>query len=198
MYNPVTGMVMVENNTFKTVRNLMLEIKTYDMSGKSSLMTQVFVEVQPSSVKNFIPIKGAIEKLQKEKGVFLSLRLLDTDKQIVSDNFYWLPNQEGKYEGLSEMKQAKPMVTAKEVTAGKITVSISNPADGPVSFFNRISLVNAGTGKRILPVFYSDNYLSVLPGETKSVELSFAEQNKDNRFITVQSWNGEEQHIAIK
>ena len=42
MYNPVTGMVMVENNGFKTRRDLMLEITTFDMEGKGTLLTQVF------------------------------------------------------------------------------------------------------------------------------------------------------------
>ncbi len=42
-----------------------------------------------------------------EKGVFLSLKLMDTGKNIISDNFYWLPNEAGKYEGLTQIKSAK-------------------------------------------------------------------------------------------
>lgn len=199
MYNPVTGMVMVQNNTFKIVRNLMLEISTYDMEGKGTLMTQVFVEVGPSVVKNFIPVKSAVDQLKKEKGVFLSLRLKDEDKKIVSDNLYWLPNAEDKHTGLQQMKSSKAGVVAKRLAADKISVTITNPADGPVAFFNRVSLVNADTKKRILPVFYSDNYVSVLPGESQTIEMDYTFAGGATKLlVSLHGWNAVEQLIEIK
>lgn len=57
MYNPVTGMVSVVNNTFETKRDLMLAARIIDMNGTDSLLTQMFVEVQPASVKGFLPLK---------------------------------------------------------------------------------------------------------------------------------------------
>ena len=66
------------------------------------------------------------------------------------------------YSGLNELKPAKLVATAKQAKAGQIEVTLTNPANGPVNFFNRISLVDAGTKKRILPVFYDDNYFSVV------------------------------------
>jgi hypothetical protein len=199
MYNPVTGMVMVENNGFKTVRDLMLEITILDMEGKANLLTQVFIEIQPTSVKNFIPIKETIETLRKDKGVFLSLRLKDVNKKMVSDNFYWLPNKDEKYIGMQEMKMAAATISARQQEQGKITVTISNPANGPVSFFNRISLVNPDTKKRILPVFYSNNYVSVLPGETKTIALEYTPSATNARpQVSLQGWNTAEQLIDIK
>ncbi|MDB5278309.1 MAG: glycoside hydrolase family 2 sugar binding [Ferruginibacter sp.] len=199
MYNPVTGMVMIENNGFKIVRDLMLEIKTYNMEGKGNLLTQVFAEAQPTSVKNYIPIKETIDGLRKEKGMFLSLRLLDKNQQIVSDNFYWLPNNEEKYSGLQQIKPAAATIDAKQQGADKIAVTISNPANGPVSFFNRISLVNPATKKRILPVFYSDNYISVLPGETKTITLEYTSSASNaNPQVSLQGWNTAEQLVDVK
>lgn len=196
MYDPVSGMVMVANNSFNTVRDLMLEITTYNMEGKGSLMTQVFVEAGPASVKNYIPAKDAIERLRKDKGVFLSLRLLDTAKNIVSNNFYWLPNKEEKYEGLGEMKAAKVSMNAREVAKGKIEVKIVAPKDGPVAFFNRVSLVDSNTKKRILPAFYTDNYFSVLPGESKTVIIDYTPSINSSALVSLQGWNVEEQLVG--
>jgi hypothetical protein len=177
----------------------MLEIKTYDMEGKGSLLTQVFAEAQPTSVKNYIPIKETIDGLRKEKGMFLSLRLLDKNKKIVSDNFYWLPNSDEKYTGLQQIKTAAATMQAKREGADKIVVIITNPANGPVSFFNRVSLLNPGTKKRILPVFYSDNYVSVLPGETKTITLEYTpDKTNTNLQVSLQGWNTAEQLIEIK
>jgi hypothetical protein len=118
---------------------------------------------------------------------------------MVSDNFYWLPNKDEKYIGMQEMKMAAATISARQQEQGKITVTISNPANGPVSFFNRISLVNPDTKKRILPVFYSNNYVSVLPGETKTIALEYTPSATNARpQVSLQGWNTAEQLIDIK
>ena len=71
MYNPVTGMVMIINNGFETLRNCMLEVKTYNMEGKESLITKVFVEAGPTGVQQYLPVKKEIDGLGKQDGVFL-------------------------------------------------------------------------------------------------------------------------------
>ncbi len=199
MYNPVSGMVMIENNTFKTKHNLVMEIKTFDMDGKESVLSKMPAEAASSSVKSIVGIKAEIDKLRKDKGIFLSLRLFDNDKKMISDNFYWLPNAEEKYEGLQKMKPAKALVTARQMAAGKIEVTIANPANASVAFFNRISVVNAQSKKRILPVFYSDNYLSVLPGESKIVVIDYTPSSTNkNVLVSLKGWNADEQFIIIK
>jgi len=199
MYNPVTGMVMVENNTFKTTGKLSMEATTFDMDGKGSLLTKSSIEVAPTSVKSFATIKDEIEKLRRDKGIFLSLQLRDKNNKIVSDNFYWLPNGADKYEGLQKMKPAKVVAKARRVSPGKIEVIVTNPADVPVAFFNRISLVNAQSKKRILPVFYSDNYLSVLPGESKTVIIDYTpSSNHSDLLVSLKGWNLDEHFIRIK
>lgn len=191
--------VHVENNTFKIKRNMAMEIKTFDMNGKGTLLTKMPAEAAPSSVKSFVVIKDEIEKLRKDKGVFLSLRLTDANKNIISDNFYWLPNVEEKYEGLQQMKPAEAVVKARKIAADRIEVTITNPAGGPVAFFNRISLINAESKKRTLPVFYSDNYLSVLPGESKTIVMGYTPSSTNsNLLVSMKGWNTDEQFISIK
>ncbi len=68
---------------------------------------------------------------------------------------------------------AKPMapatlkVKATQTGKGKIMVTLTNAVNNPVAFFNRITLLDAKTKTRVLPVFYSDNYFSVIPGAEK-------------------------------
>ena len=82
---------------------------------------------------------------------------------------------------------------------GKVHVIITDPAGGPVSFFNRISVVDAKSKKRLLPVFYSDNYLSIRPGEMKTVEIDYSSiQSTDPKIITVEGWHAAEIEIPLK
>jgi hypothetical protein len=97
------------------------------------------------------------------------------------------------------MSAAKVTITAQKAGPDSIAVKISNPANGPVAFFNRVSLIDSQTKKRILPVFYNDNYVSVLPGEDKVVTISGSMVGKSsNAAVTVYGWNVPEQIINIK
>jgi len=67
-----------------------------------------------------------------------------------------------------------------------------------VAFFNRISLLDPATGKRVLPVFYSDNYISVLPGESRTIELEYIPvAGAQAPVVSVRGWNVEEKFYPI-
>jgi hypothetical protein len=191
MYNPVNGMVMLVNNTFKAKRSVMLVVKAYNMAGKDSLLTQVFVDIVPTATKKILSVKKTIEEMGAKEGVFLSLQLLDTEKKIIADNLYWMPDAKGEFTGLQKMKTNGLISTAKYLQSGKVEVTLSNPQNKVLAFFNRISLVDANTKSRILPAFYSDNYISVLPGQQKKIIIDYnpALFGK-NLMIDVAGWNG--------
>jgi hypothetical protein len=133
-----------------------------------------------------------------KEGLFLSARLRNKDQQIIDDNLYWFPDSTGNYSGLQKMQAAKVQIVAQKAGPDSIRVKISNPANGPVAFFSRVSLVDSKTKKRILPVFYNDNYVSVLPGEEKVVTISGdAIGRSGNAVVTVSGWNVSEQTINI-
>jgi mannosylglycoprotein endo-beta-mannosidase len=199
MYNPVSGMVSVVNNTFETKRDLMLAVRVIDMKGRDSLLTQMFVEAQPSSVKGFLPMKPVVDQWAKEKGVFLCLQVLDKNQKKLSENIYWLADEHGNYSGLQDIAQAKLSTTARKVSQGKIEVTLSNSGQAPMAFFNRLSLVDPDTHKRILPVFYSDNYISVLPGDKRTIVLDYQPKtNGQMPLVSIAGWNLAEQFITVK
>lgn len=198
MFDPAEGMVMIVNNGFRFRRNMMLEVKTYDMKGKEKLLTQVYEEIGPSTVRKYVNIGRQLSRLGKMEGIFLSLRLVDKQKQPISENFYWLPDSAGNYSGLQHIAPAKLNIEARQTGPGKISVTLSNAADHPVAFFNRISLIDPRSGKRILPVFYSDNYVSVVPGGSKTIILEYQSSNGVIPLVSVKGWNVEETREATE
>ncbi|MCJ8209826.1 glycosyl hydrolase [Mucilaginibacter sp. RS28] len=197
-YNPVTGMVSVVNNTFDTKRDLMLIVRATDMNGRDSLLTQIFVEAAPSSMKNFLPMKAAVDKFAKEEGVFLTLQIKDVNQKLISENIYWLPDEQGNYSGLKKMPASAVKITSKRIAPGKVEVTLTNPKNAPVAFFNRLSIVNADNHQRLLPTFYSDNYISVLPGSQKSVVIEYpSSQSSSQVLLSVSGWNLKEQLLKI-
>lgn len=198
MCNPVDGMVMIVNNTFEPIRDLMLRIETYDMAGNDSLITQVFTYVEPTTAKKILSVKEAIDQIGGKEGVFLNLKLLNTSQEVLSENFYWFPDASGKHSGLIKLKPRELDVRARLIEKGKCEVELTNPSGNPVAFFNRISLVDAGSKKRILPAFYSDNYVSVMPGSTKSIVLEYEGELHGEALISVKGWNAVETFVEIE
>ncbi|AMJ65137.1 glycoside hydrolase family 2 protein [Hymenobacter sp. PAMC 26628] len=196
MYNPVDSMVMIANNSFAVQRDLMLVVDAYDLAGKKTNITQVIVEINPSMAKSYLPIGPVVRRLGKQQGMFLSLQLQDLNKKVVSSNFYWLPDAKGEYSGLKSMAKTTVKVAAKQLAKNKISVTLTNPANAPVAFFNRLALVNPSTQQRLLPVFYSDNYVSVLPGESTTVVMDYT-PGGPTPLVSVEGWNVEKQLLPV-
>jgi mannosylglycoprotein endo-beta-mannosidase len=195
MCNPTNGMVTIVNNSFEEQRNMMLVVKFYEISGKDSFVTQVFTYVEPSSVKPILSVKELMNKLAKDNGVFLSLQLLNEKKQVISDNFYWWPDEIGRYTGLKGLAPAALKVKATQAGKGKIEVTLTNPVNNPVAFFNRVTLLDAKKKERVLPVFYSDNYFSVVPGSEKKIMIEY--DATITPVISVEGWNVSPQEIPV-
>jgi mannosylglycoprotein endo-beta-mannosidase len=110
-----------------------------------------------------------------------------------------LPDSSGKYSGLQTIKQAQIKAKIRNISEGKVEVFISNPVNGPIAFFNRVSLIDVKSKKRILPVFYSDNYISVLPGESKTVTLEYSPSIvKEKASISIKGWNVKEMLLPVR
>lgn len=199
MYNPVDGMIMIANNTYRYYRNVMVVVKTYDETGKALPVYQQLADIDPATVMNCQVVRRGIDDRSAEKGIFLSLKLMASKDKVISENLYWLPDSTGNYTMLQNMPQANIRANALKSEEGKLIVNLSNGADNPIAFFMRLSLVNARTHERLLPVFYSDNYISIEPDEEKNIEIEFPENiNLDESNVRIEGWNVKNRYIKIE
>lgn len=199
MFNPADNGVYILNNGYGTARNMMLEVKACTMEGKVTLLTRTITQAVAQHPKLLLSMRQALEKLSAEKGMLLSLRLLDLQKNIISENVYWLPDEKDQYSGLANMPGSKLKAKAhwEKIAAGKrrIAVVLSNPIDAPPAFFNRLSLVDDENKQRILPTFYSENYVTLFPGTNKTIYIDSPNitNNEENgakqKAISIEGWN---------
>ncbi|MES2810535.1 MAG: glycoside hydrolase family 2 TIM barrel-domain containing protein [Bacteroidota bacterium] len=197
MYNPVDSAVSIVNNTFAKLRNITATVKLYNINGDVKPITTLVKELPASGVISLLSVKKEIAESAAEKGAFLALRLTDATKKTISDNVYWLADKKGEYSGLNEMPASKLRITTKRLSKTKIAVTLTNSKAAPIAFFNRVSLIAPKTGERVLPTFYSDNYVSILPGEQKTVVVDY-DVPVMNPKIAVRGWNMGERVVAVK
>jgi hypothetical protein len=123
---------------------------------------------------------------------FLKLSLTEGGKPV-TDNIYWLTTKPKDFSGLTTLPRTKPDIkTALHKTTDGYAATVSLHAADRISFFNRIKVFDRQTGKRILPVHYSDNYITLMPGDTRTVTLDVRTSLPQNRIeIAVDSWTAD-------
>ena len=79
----------------------------------------------------------------------------------------------------------------------KVEVQITN-SGAAVSLENKLTLLSAANGSRILPAYFSDNYVSLLPGESRTVSVEYpAGAAKGSAEIALRGWNSVPQTVAV-
>jgi len=113
---------------------------------------------------------------------FIRLSLTDEKGGLVSDNFYWRSDKGNDYTALNTLPAVTPAVASHLTHEGGrsvIEATISNPGvlaagtRSAVAFAVRVQAVRAGDGRRLLPALQDDNYFTLLPGESKTIRISF-------------------------
>jgi hypothetical protein len=140
-----------------------------------------------------------LEKIANGHAVLVKLDVTDASGKPITDNFYWWAKQESTLQELGKLGEANLTTTASAGVAGDervVTVKIKN--DGAVpAVLVKLTLTNAASGERILPAYYSENYVSLLPGEERAITVQFP-AGSDKPSIGLRGWNLASSSIAVK
>jgi exo-1,4-beta-D-glucosaminidase len=148
---------------------------------------------------------------------FLSLRLLDATGTLIVNNFYWLSMQPDildyetkvkpweyytpsrEYADLTLLNSLPPAdvgVTCRTEKGGRVAVDLANHGD-KIAFFIELLLIDENTGEPVVPVFWQDNYVSLLPREARTVTVEFAASSKDPFALIIRGWNIDSQRHPL-
>jgi hypothetical protein len=152
----------VINQTLSDQKDFFVIVELFDIHGKLLSSEQYPESFQANSVS---VLKKVGTKEIREEVFFLRLRLKDKEGQLNDGNFYWLAKPGKSYEKLNELK---PVVLQMEYR--KNVALITNPTN-ETAFFIRLKVFDGKSGELALPVFMSDNYFSLLPGEKKEIAI---------------------------
>jgi len=193
-WNSDSEQIRVSNTSGEPALNLKADLWIYNLDGAEKLHQQAKLDVKPFEVVTCFNL-NSVEGVSATH--FLRLRLTDSAGKIVSENFYWKGVDPLNYFGLSEMKPVEltvstpvPQVLPDGMT--RLTTDITNPAgSGTVAFAIRPKPVRPGTGEQVLPVFMSDGYFSLIPGETKRITIDYfpASCGGETPKLEVECWN---------
>ena len=132
--------------------------------------------------------------------MLVKLELRTSSGEIVSDNLYWLGAESSSLRHLNRLAASSLSLTANSTRAGDeihLRVALKNTGT-VVSLENKLTLMNAADGSRILPAYYTDNYVSLLPGESREIEIDYPAKSASGAAqIAVRGWNLASQTVPV-
>ena len=189
------------NTTNAALAGATVVADVYSLDNKSLLHQQAAVQNAPSDATTKT-IHLDLAPLLANGVVLVKLQLKSAGSEVLSQNLYWLAAKSSDYRALDKLPPAN--VTATATLSGgangedHIIIHLTNSGSS-VALENKLTLLKAGDGARILPAYYSDNYVSLLPGETRQIEVSYpasAAQGSRPEF-TLRGWNLASRTLAV-
>lgn len=181
--------ICIVNQTLFAADNLTAEAHLFDLRGNPLSTGEFPVSVSPNSVR----IAGKPDFRKKpEEFCFLRLLLKDSKGEILDENLYWLANPATGYRDLEKLSPAPLQIEVEKMNDGKSLVSVKNTGK-ETAFFIRLKITPENSDQLVLPVFFSDNYLTLFPGEQKQikVDLSALSEEAKGKSLVMKSeaWN---------
>lgn len=190
--NEKDGTIQIINNLSERFIGGKALLVVYNFNGSVSYKNRFDVTALPSVATSL----GKVNWPDSLSSVhFIKLELRNSKGDLVSDNFYWRalsanPDDLKALETLPIVKLDTKIVRHDADGKCFLSMTLHNP-QSTVAMMAHLQLRRKSTNKRVLPVYYSDNYISLVPGETKAVtiEANLQDLNGDKPVVFVDGWN---------
>lgn len=150
---------------------------------------------------------------------FVELELASADGTPISRNVYWLPTQADVLDwprsnwyltpvtryadltALQSLPQATSQVHASVRHAGPddvLTVTLAvPPASAAVALFQHVRITRSAQGDTVVPIRWSDNDVTLWPGESITLTAHYASQGATSPVVEVSGWNVPTQRVPV-
>jgi hypothetical protein len=184
--------IIVVNNPAAGLNGATVTAAIYAPDGKLLHKTSQAVSVGGGAISAPMDM-GVNDALSAHKLVIVRLALTDAGGQELSHNVYWQGVDDAAMNGLNALPATA--VSVKAATKAKsVAVTLTNPSNVPV-LETKLTLLDA-RGARILPAYYSDNYVSLMPGETRTVTIDY--DGGTPASIAVRGWNAKPGNAPVR
>lgn len=214
-YNYGNGKVCITNNTKQRSNNLHAEINLIPFGLKDEILVKKKLSLDSDETIN-ISLPEITNNF--DTTYFIDLKLYNYKNEIVSSNFYtlstkpiildysqnkWYVTPIKQYDDLTKLDQLSKteVVVSKKLLRKngqtKLVLNIENPSS-IIAFQIELNLFNKLNDEVIIPTYWDDNYITLLPHENRNLTCSLSNDGLDNIYLKVRGWNVKEMKINIK
>jgi exo-1,4-beta-D-glucosaminidase len=193
--------ICVINSFYQSFEDLKVTAKIYnlDMTEKYSKVATVSISPDSSNKVFTIDWPTGLSKTH-----FLKLELEDKSRNLVSSNFYWLstgPDDSADFSDLETLPQVDLDVSysvEKKGDACAVYVDLKNPSSS-LAFAINPKIKKSVSGDLVLPIYWQDNYFSILPGRSQRVKVEFDVKDLagEKTSLIIGGWNIKDKKMTI-
>lgn len=208
-YNYGRNGIDVMNNTGHGAGSLTADISVLNFNLQPVLQKTIQVSSLPErTTKHIFQLPDGMDL---SKTYFVDLELHNQNGELVSTNFYalstqkdklipsestWFVTPESQYADLTMLQQLSDVqvnVTSHFYQRGDTTfakVTVKNPTPH-LAFMIHLHFRKKKSGESVVPIFWDDNYFSLLPGEERTITVYCHTEDLEGQQpkITVGGWN---------
>ena len=185
---PDFGLAVV-NTTLQKRSNLILRARVISVDNRLLAQREDRLDAGANAVTTLKSLDLS-PLLERESLVLVALMLDDATGMRLSENVYWQGRDEASDQRLNELPTQPVDVNAqasRQDGETVLSVDLGNSGDIPALEVKLTALDEKGN--RVLPVYYSDNYITVLPRERRCVEIRCPKQGAACTRLAIRGWN---------
>jgi exo-1,4-beta-D-glucosaminidase len=211
--------IVVVNSVYQKFTGLSVIAHLYDDSLYERFSKQTKTDVEADGVAKVLTLP--VEAFSPASSVyFVKLELQTSDGKTASTNFYWLSAKKNVYEWAKTTYKYTPVSSYEDFTAlqnlpkvklevnearatapdgSAVQVIVKNPSDH-LAFQVRFGIQKRGQTEEILPVFWDDNYIELMPGESREITARYLPISDISGplELTIAGWNIDTTTISLK
>jgi exo-1,4-beta-D-glucosaminidase len=213
LYNYGENSVFIVND-FHTQKNVQISIRLFDIKSCERFSKVLNILAPPDSSTFVMKLP---EDCVLGSTYFLDLRLAESGGEAIGSNFYWLSDKKdvldydakvGDFGFYTPSKEFADFTSLANLPFPRIdatesyiedsedriyTVSLVND-NQEIAFFLVLDLVEKNKRETLTPVFWSDNYFSLMPFESRTItgKVKKSQLSQGQYEVRIQGWNKNE------
>jgi exo-1,4-beta-D-glucosaminidase len=211
LYTTDDHSIWIVSSQYSDANGLKLTAKVFNVDMSEKFSKEVMLDAAADSTNKIFELPQLPDL---SPTYFLDLRLQDNTGKLIGSNFYWLSTKPetldwekstwyrtptasyADYTRLGQLPRAKLQVTSHTEYKGQeaIThVTLTNPGE-TLAFFLRLKVNKGQGGPEVLPVLWTDNYISLLPGEKRELAATYpvSALGAAKPVLAMHGWNTED------
>jgi exo-1,4-beta-D-glucosaminidase len=201
--------IVVVNSTYHPVEGLQATIDVHGVRWNELYHTAMAVNAPSDSSQQIVRLPGSLYN-GTDRIFLIDLTLSDSAGHVVSRNFYWVPytlttfdwgaseytyTPAERYPDLTALAHLPPATVSSTAEihttpqGREIELHLDNRS-GALAF-QVAAAVRTSSGGLIAPVYWSDNWIELDPGESRTLTAKLPDDAPANPVVKVEGWNVE-------
>ncbi len=215
-YSYDTRAIMAVNHTLKDERGLQALIRVRNLDGSVAFERRLKDISVPGNATRQVAVLPALDKVSST--YFIELELDRTGGASLSRNVYWLSTQTDELDWAKSNWYLTPVTRYADLTSLQslptaiaqvgatvrheggediATVTLTVPASSKsVALFQHVSIKRSADGEPVLPILWSDNDVTLWPGESLTLTAHIA-PGAAMPVVEVSGWNVPAIHVPL-